>query len=78
MTSTTLDTPTAQQLARAYDLLTSANKWIRRIEERSEDLPASFLDNVDVTPLRRSIDEFIEILDVRLAALDGHQSGWKS
>lgn len=44
---------------RAKELLISALKWIRRIEERKEDLPLSFLDNCDPKPLRKKIEEFL-------------------
>lgn len=40
-------------------LLKSALKWIRRIEERAEDLPASFLDNCDPKPLRKEIERYL-------------------
>lgn len=40
-------------------LLKSALKWIRRIEERSEDLPTSFLDNCDPKPLRKEIERYL-------------------
>ena len=40
-------------------LLKSALKWIRRIEERSEYLPTSFLDNCDPKPLRKEIERYL-------------------
>ena len=30
--------------------------WIRRIEERADELPPLFLDNIDVKPLRKKIE----------------------
>ena len=44
----------------AKKLLTSAVKWIRRIEERSEDLPPAFLDNCDPKPLRKKIEAYLK------------------
>jgi hypothetical protein len=41
-------------------LLKSALKWIRRIEERAEDLPVSFLDNCDPKPLRKEIECYLK------------------
>lgn len=41
-------------------LLKSALKWIRRIEEQQDDLPASFLDNVDPRPLRWEIEAYLD------------------
>ncbi len=40
-------------------LLKAALKWIRRIEERAEDLPPSFLDNCDPKPLRKEIERYL-------------------
>ena len=60
MTPITLDTPTLIELRRARELLMAASKWVRRIEERADDLPSSFLDNTDVAPLRRSIEAFLD------------------
>lgn len=43
----------------ARKLLESALKWVRRIEERSEDLPPLFLDNCDPKPLRQKIEAYL-------------------
>lgn len=43
----------------AKSLLKSALKWIRRIEERKEDLPSSFLNNCDPKPLRKKIESYL-------------------
>lgn len=51
--------PHLGDLIRACELLQAANGWIRRIEERTEDLPALFIDNIDIKPLRKSIDTFL-------------------
>ena len=40
-------------------LIRSALKWMRRIEERAEDLPASFFDNRDPKPLRKEIERYL-------------------
>lgn len=45
------------------ELLTGALKWIRRIEERAEDLPPSFLDNIDPKPLRKAIEAHLRGTD---------------
>ena len=44
---------------KARSLLCAALKWIRRIEERKDDLPASFLDNCDPMPLRKEIERHL-------------------
>lgn len=44
---------------RANALLKSANKWLRRLEERREDLPKSFFRNCDPAPLRKQITAFL-------------------
>lgn len=41
------------------NLLRSCLKWIRRIEERADDLPASFMDNIDIKPLRKRLEKAI-------------------
>jgi len=46
---------------KARSLLGAALKWIRRIEERKDDLPASFLDNCDPMPLRKEIERHLAI-----------------
>jgi len=38
------------------ELLKVSLKWIRRIEERKDDLPESFLDNTDIVSLRKEIE----------------------
>lgn len=46
--------------ARSKELLTSANKWLRRLEDRRSDLPKSFFRDGDPTPLRKLIDAFLK------------------
>lgn len=46
--------PTAKRLLKA------ALKWLRRIEERAEDLPSSFTDNCDPKPLRKKIERWCD------------------
>jgi hypothetical protein len=53
------------QLTRARELLMATNKWVRRIEERADMLSASFLDNIDPTPLRKKVDRFLRETDSR-------------
>lgn len=43
----------------AKSLLTAAVKWIRRIEERKEEIPSSFFDNCDPKPLRKRIENYL-------------------
>lgn len=45
-------------LDRACQLLAAANKWVRMVEERREDVPHWFRHGADPTPLRRAIDSF--------------------
>lgn len=40
---------------KANELLKSANKWLRRLEERRADLPKSFFRGCDPAPLRKQI-----------------------
>lgn len=41
-------------------LLKSANKWLRRLEERRDDLPKSFFRDGDPSPLRKEITAFLK------------------
>lgn len=45
---------------RKHMLLKLALKWIRRIEDRADDLPKSFTDNGDVKLLRKEIERVLE------------------
>ena len=40
-------------------LLQSAVKWLRRLEERREDIPRSFFRGCNPTPLRKKIEAHI-------------------
>lgn len=44
----------------AQSLLRAALKWVRRIEERKQDLPKSFIDNCDPKPLRKKIEAYLK------------------
>lgn len=44
---------------RANALLKSANKWLRRLDERRADLPKSFFRDGDPAPLRKEITKFL-------------------
>lgn len=43
----------------ANELLKSANKWLRRLEERRAELPKSFFRDGDPVPLRKQITAFL-------------------
>jgi len=47
---------TVLELTESHKLLESALKWVRRIEERSKQLPTTFLDNCNPKPLRKAIE----------------------
>jgi len=44
---------------RAKVLLKSANKWLRRIDERRDELPKSFFRGCDPRPLCKIITDFL-------------------
>jgi hypothetical protein len=44
---------------RANALLKSANKWLRRLDERRDTLPKSFFRSGDPRPLRKAITKFL-------------------
>ena len=44
----------------ANNLLKCANKWLRRIEERRDELPKSFFRDCDPAPLRKEIDAHLK------------------
>lgn len=44
---------------KANALLQSANKWLRRLDERRADLPKSLFRDGDPAPLRKQITEFL-------------------
>lgn len=44
----------------ARSLLVAAVKWIRRIEERPDEVTPLFLDNCDVKPLRKKIESYLD------------------
>jgi len=48
---------------KARELLVASLKWIRRIEERADEIQPLFLDNIDVKPLRKSIEDFLNDWD---------------
>lgn len=56
---TTIQDPYAR-LERAEQLLTSALKWVRMIEERAEDVPQWFRHDADPKPLRKAIEEWLD------------------
>ncbi len=51
------------QLTRARELLLSANKWVRLVEERAP--PAWLRHDADPTPLRKTIDAFLRETDAK-------------
>lgn len=44
---------------RANELLKSANKWLRRLDERRDELPKSFFRSGDPRQLRKEITKFL-------------------
>lgn len=42
------------------NVMTASLKWIRRIEDRAASLPPSFMDNTDIKPLRKEIENILK------------------
>jgi outer membrane murein-binding lipoprotein Lpp len=57
------------------ELLVGAGKWIRRLEERREDLPKSFFDNIDVMPLRKQMFAMVRFLEKQRNGISAHEGG---
>lgn len=48
------------ELANAQGLLRASLKWIRRLEERKDDIPSTFFDGNDPFPLRKAIEAHLK------------------